>query len=164
MLCLIWLALAVPTAVFLLVRISARNRYRSEQSWESLVSRLRPVFTVPGLNESVSPEQRWQQLGGAQGLCAMYQNAKVMLGMADFAARHSETLDVELLANLRSDALQIRVLVAGALAQYALHQLNEGISSNVERAASLYRAMSERMGELPAVNAAGMAAQWAGAH
>ena len=65
--------------------------------------------------------------------------------MADYATRHNSTIDSTLLAELRSDALQIRFLVAFALVQYALHQLNEGICGKAGRAASIYQEMSSRM-------------------
>lgn len=164
MLYLVCLLFATGAVVAVLLRSSAKARRRNQQSWESIVSRFQPDWTIPDLDQSASPEERWQQLGGAHGLWAMYQNAKVMLEMADYAARNTEAMDAELLANLRSDALQIRVLVAGALAKYALHQLNEGISSNVYRAASLYREMTGRMTGLLPVNAGALAPQYLGVH
>lgn len=156
---LLCLAFAAAVAAAVLLRASAQDRRRNEQSWESLAARLRPVWSASDLSDRSSPEERWQLLGGAHGLCAMYRNAKIMLEMANYAAQNSAAMDVELLANLRSDALQIRVLVAGALAEYAVHQVNEGISSNVCRAASVYREMSDRMGELQQVNADGLVPQ-----
>ncbi len=164
MLYLVCLLFATGAVVAVLLRSSAKARRRNQQSWESIVSRFQPAWSLPELNQCASPEERWQQLGGAHGLWAMYQNAKVMLEMADYAARNTEAMDAELLANLRSDALQIRVLVAGALAKYALHQLNEGISSNVYRAASLYREMTGRMTGLLPVNAGALAPQYLGVH
>jgi len=56
--------------------------------------------------------------GGSKGLWVMYQNARTMMEMADYAAKNSDTVDRLLLETLRSDAMQIRVCVLMALAQY----------------------------------------------
>jgi len=149
-------------AAIILFRWAKQVRHRNEQSWDSLVARLQPARDLRELTEIATPEERWQQVAGAQGLWAMYQNAKVMLDMADYAACHSESVDRELLATLRSDALQIRLLVIGALTQYAVHRLNDSIGVNALRAATMYQEMSARMGELLEVNG-GMAVQYSGA-
>jgi hypothetical protein len=79
----------------------------------------------------------------------MYQNARVLLEMADYAKRNvapgSEAVDPMLLEALRSDAMQIRLLVLMALAQYALSQATAGVRVNAFRAASLYSSMAARM-------------------
>ena len=49
--------------------------------------------------------------GRPKGLWVMYQNARTMLEMADFAAKNSDTVDRLLIETLRSDAMQIRVCV-----------------------------------------------------
>lgn len=157
----------VASVVLFLVRARNQSRRRSSQTWGDLVSRLEPGWNPVQLCECLasqnsSPEERWEQLHGARGLYVMFQNAKVMLEMADYAARNSATIDRSLLAELRSDALQIRVSVVLALTQYALHQLNESICANALRAASLYKDMNSRMSDLLQVNGQ-MAAQCAGA-
>ena len=82
----------------------------------------------------------------------MYENARVMLEMADYAARNSDTFDKQMLAELRSDAMQIRVSVLSALGKYAFSQVNESISVNVTHAAAMYTEMSARTAELLRVN------------
>jgi hypothetical protein len=82
----------------------------------------------------------------------MYENARVMLEMADYAARHGDSVDPKLLATLRSDAMQIRVCVLSALAKYAFGQATENICVNVSRAASMYTEMATRTTELLAMN------------
>ncbi len=72
----------------------------------------------------------------------MYQNAKVMLEMADYASRNCEKIDRVLVETLRSDAMQIRVCVLMALAQYAFSQASEGVRVNAFRAASMYTGMA----------------------
>ena len=86
----------------------------------------------------------------------MFENARVMLEMADFAARNCDSVDHELLETLRSDAMQIRISVLMTLARYACSQVNEGICINAFRAASMYTGMAARMTQLLQVNAAGM--------
>ena len=94
---------------------------------------------------------------GAQGLWTIYENAGVMLEMADYTARNSNSVDLELLAAMRSDAMQIRVCVITALAKYALSHVNESICVNVTRAANLYTEMTARTAELLQVNGRSMA-------
>jgi len=139
-------------------------RRRNAQTWGSLMARLRPDWNSRELNDptlwahalTASPEEKWQRIDGARGLVAMYQNASVMLDMADYAARNSDAVDPELLASLRSDAMQIRVSVMVALGRYACTHVNESICVNALRAASMYTGMTTRMTQLLQQNAAGM--------
>lgn len=126
---------------------------RSNQSWESIAAHLEPGWNSPAWTEipetsESTPEERWSRVNGARGLCTMYQNAKVMQEMASYASRQDSGIDPMLLAELRSDALQIRLLVVVALAQYAMHQVNEEICGKAGRAASIYQEMSQRMSDL----------------
>ena len=84
----------------------------------------------------------------------MYQNSRVMLEMADYAFRHCGSVNRELVEALRSDAMQIRVCVLMALAQYAFSQASEGVRVNAFRAASMYTGMAARMTQLLQENAA----------
>ncbi len=93
---------------------------------------------------------------GPKGLWVMYQNAGVMLEMADYAGRHCEGVDRVLVSTLHSDAMQIRVCVLSALAQYAFTAASEGVRVNAYRAASMYTGMAARMTGLLQDHAAGM--------
>jgi hypothetical protein len=84
----------------------------------------------------------------------MYQNSRVMLEMADYASRSCDSVSRELIETLRSDAMQIRVCVLMALAQYACTQASEGVRVNAFRAASMYTGMAARMTQLLQENAA----------
>ena len=77
-----------------------------------------------------------------------------MLEMADFAAKNSVNVDRLLIETLHSDAMQIRLCVLTALAQYAFSQASEGVRVNAFRAASMYTGMAARMTELLQANAA----------
>jgi hypothetical protein len=153
-------AVALVALYFGWWRVAVRRR--NSQSWESLLARLRPDWSARELSDqflwkeglSATPEETWTRMQGAHGLWVMYQNAKVMLEMADFAARNSETVDRVLLETLRSDAMQIRVCVLMALAQYAFSQASEGVRVNAFRAASMYTGMAARMTQLLQENAA----------
>lgn len=157
-------AVAVMAAAAYLHHWSVRARRRNSQTWGSLLARLRPDWNSRELNDPAlwakalhaTPEEKWQRIEGARGLVAMYQNASVMLEMADFAARNSDTVDRDLLASLRSDAMQIRISVLAALARYAFSQVNESICVNALRAASIYTEMTTHMTQLLNQNAAGM--------
>jgi hypothetical protein len=145
-----------------LCRWMISRRRRNAQSWQSLITHLRPDWSGRDLSEhflwkeglNATPEETWKHIQGARGLCAMYHNARVMLEMADFAARHCESVDPMLLETLRSDAMQIRVSVLMALFQYAFSQASEGVRVNAFRAASMYTGMAARMTQLIQDNAA----------
>ena len=161
MLPLLQIALLTIIALYL-VRWRQNTRRKSEQSWDSLIARLRSDSSARDLSEhylwregvNVTPEETWTRIRGAHGLWAMYQNAKTMLEMADYAQRHCELVDRELVATLRSDAMQIRVCVLMALAQYPCTQASEGVRVNAFRAASMYTGMAARMTQLLKQNAA----------
>jgi hypothetical protein len=154
------IAVIAAVAVYL-GHIRAAAHRRNAQSWDSLMAQLRLDWSARELSDgtegmSTTPESAWQRMEGPKGLCVMYQNAKVMLEMADYAARSSESVDRQLLETLRSDAMHIRVYAAIALGQYAFRQLNESICVNAYRAASMYVEMADRMTELLQVHNAGL--------
>jgi hypothetical protein len=131
-------------------------RRRNSQSWDSLLARLRLDWSARELSDqflwkeglNATPEDAWQRMEGPKGLWVMYQNARTMLEMADFAARNSDTVDRLLLETLRSDAMQIRVCVLMALAQYGFSKASEGVRVNAFRAATMYTGMAARMTQL----------------
>jgi len=145
-------------------RWRAGVRRRNNQSWESLLARLRPDWSAHELSDhflwkeglSATPDDAWQRMEGPRGLWVMYQNARVMLEMADFAARHDDQVDRVVLETLRSDAMQIRLCVLMALAQYGFSKASEGVRVNAFRAASLYSGMAARMTALLQDHAAGI--------
>jgi hypothetical protein len=128
------------------------------------MARLRPDWSAHQLSDhflwqeglSATPEDAWQRMEGPKGLWVMYQNARVMLEMADYAAKSSDNVDRLLVETLRSDAMHIRVCVMMALAQYAFTQASEGVRVNAFRAAQMYTGMAARMTQLLQENAAGM--------
>jgi hypothetical protein len=152
---LLQVATTIAIAIFLgSWRIGVRRR--NAQTWDSLLARLRLDWSAHELSDhflwkeemSATPDEAWQRMQGPKGLWVMYQNARVMLEMADFAARNSEDIDRVLLETLRSDAMHIRVCVLMALAQYAFSQASEGVRVNAFRAASMYTGMAARMTQL----------------
>jgi hypothetical protein len=136
-------------------------RRRNSQSWDSLLARLRMDWSARELSDqflwkeglNATPEDAWQRMEGPTGLWVMYQNARTMLEMADYAARNSDTVDRLLLETLRSDAMQIRVCVLMALAQYGFSKASEGVRVNAFRAATMYTGMAARMTQLLQENA-----------
>jgi len=154
---LILLQVAVVAGVVaFLVHWRAGVRKRNAQTWDSLLARLRPEWSARELSDqflwkeglNASPEDAWQRMEGPKGLWVMFQNARVMLEMADFAAKGTTDIDRVLLETLRSDAMQIRVCVLMGLAQYAFSQASEGVRVNAFRAASMYAGMAARMTQL----------------
>jgi hypothetical protein len=152
---LIQVAVIAGAAIYL-VRWRRGIRHRNEQSWDSLLARLRPDWSAHELSDSflwkeglsATPEEAWQKMQGPRGLWVMYQNARVMLEMADYAAKHSDNVDRVLLETLRSDSMQIRLCVLVAMAQYGFTQASEGVRVNAYRAATMYTAMAARMTQL----------------
>jgi hypothetical protein len=131
-------------------------RRRNAQSWDSLIASLRPDWSARELSDqflwkeglNATPQDAWQRMEGPKGLWVMYQNAKTMMEMADFAAKNSDTVDRLLLETLRSDAMQIRVCVIMALVQYGFSKAGEGVRVNAFRAATMYTGMAARMTQL----------------
>src|ERR1700722_2325111 len=132
-------------------------RRRNVQSWDSLLCQLRSDWSARDLGDqflwkeglNATTDDIWQRLDGPRGLWAMFQNARVLLEMADYANRNampgSTPIDPMILETLRSDAMQIRLCVLMALAQYALSQATEGVKVNAFRAADIYSGMAARM-------------------
>jgi hypothetical protein len=153
---------AVLGIAFYLVRWRAVVQRHNAQTWDTLLSRLRPDWSARELSEhflwkeglNATPEDAWQRMEGPKGLWVMYQNARVMLEMADYASMNSAGVDRLLLETLRSDAMHIRFCVLMALAQYAFSQASEGVRVNAFRAASMYTGMAARMTRLLQENAA----------
>lgn len=145
-------------------RLRVGIRRRNKQSWESLIGRLRVDWSARELSDqflwkeglNATPDDAWQRMEGPKGLWIMYQNARVMLEMADFAARNDASVDRVVLETLRSDAMQIRLLVLMALAQYGFTQASEGVRVNAFRTAAIYSSMAARMTALLQDHAAGI--------
>src|SRR5215472_2108408 len=156
--------LGFAAVAFFFSRWRAGLRRRNNQTWDSLLARLRPEWSARELSEqflwkeglNATPEDAWQRMEGPRGLWVMYQNARVMLEMADFAARNDSGVDKVILETLRSDAMQIRVCVLMALAQYAFTQASEGVRVNAFRAAAMYSGMAARLTGLIQDHAAGI--------
>jgi len=144
--------------------LRGRIRRRSNQSWNSLLARLRPEWSARELGDrslwqealNVTAQDAWQRVDGPRGMWAMYENAQVMMEMAEYAARNSDSVDRLLLETLRSDAMQIRVCVFSALIQYAMSKANEGIRVNAFRAASTYANMAAQLTAFLEVSEPGM--------
>ena len=134
-----------------------RMRRRNVQSWDSLLCRLRSDWSASELSSqflwkegvTATHDDIWERLDGPHGLWAMYQNASVLLEMADYAVDSTplgaDPIDPMVIEDLRSDAMQIRLCVLMSLAQYALSKATEGVKVNAYRAASHYSNMAARM-------------------
>ncbi|MGD1107017.1 MAG: hypothetical protein ABR865_08215 [Terracidiphilus sp.] len=147
---------AVVAIAMVLLRWRKSAQRRNRQTWDSLLAQLRPEWSARELSDhflwqeglSATPEDAWQRMEGPKGLWVMYQNARVMQEMADFAAKHCDGVDSLLIETLHSDAMQIRFCVLLALAQYAFRHASEGVRVNAFRAASIYTGMAARMTQL----------------
>jgi len=155
------LQIAIVSAVLvILVRWRGSMRRRNLQSWDGLLGQLRSDWSARELSDhflwkqglAATTDDIWERLDGPRGLWAMFQNARVLLEMADYANRNTapgETpIDPMVLEALRSDAMQIRLCVLMALAQYGLSKATAGVKVNAFRAADLYSDMAARMTSL----------------
>jgi hypothetical protein len=130
---------------------------RNTQSWDGLLCQLRSDWSARELSEqflwkeglTATTDDIWQRLDGPKGLWAIFQNARLLLEMADYANRNmipgSEPIDPMVLETLRSDAMQIRLCVLMALGQYGLSKATAGVKVNAFRAADMYSNMAARM-------------------
>ena len=151
-------------AVYLLLPALRHLHSHAPRGWNALLARLSRDWSARHLSDhflwqeglSATPENVWQLLEGPRGLCVIFRNTGVLLAMADYATRNNPCVDPMMLANLRSDAMQIRLCVLMALLQYGFSHLSEGVRVNSLRAASLYTAMAARMTCLLQDHAAGI--------
>jgi hypothetical protein len=147
---------ALVAITLYLVRWRMNARRRNAETWDSLIAKLRLDWSARELSDhflwkeglSATPEDAWRRMEGPKGLWVIYQNARVRLEMADYAAKHCEGVDRLLIETLHSDAMQIRLCVLTALVQYAFTQASEGVRVNAYRAASIYTGMAARMTQL----------------
>lgn len=155
------ISLLVAVAAYLL-HWRANRRRRSVQSWDSLLARLRPNCSARELSDDLlfEPElkttlvEKWRRLHASHGLWAMFQNAGVMLEMADYAARNSDSIDGELLAAFRSDAMQTRMGILTLIVDYGFSAASDSVGMAMLRSESAFAEMQLRMTELLQTNAA----------
>ena len=149
----------LASLVIYLVTWEVGVRRRKAQAWERLVEQLQPNWISAELcsqsvtnHMEVALEERWRSIQDAHGLWAMYENARIMLEMANQAAAKGSAVDQDVIDGLRSDAMQIRVCVLVELSRCAYTQANDAASRNVARAAEVYADMVGRMAELLQTN------------
>ena len=127
---------------------------RRAKTWEGITSQLRDndwgieEITERFLYKSevqVTTKDVWQRIHGCKGLWAMYKNSAVLVQLADYAAAHGESVDHQMLEELRSDAVQIRLCVILALGQFLFSASSVAASVNAHRAVSNYSSMMVRL-------------------
>ncbi|HEX3469600.1 MAG TPA: hypothetical protein VHT28_00310 [Silvibacterium sp.] len=128
---------------------------RQAADWDSIVARLRSNrdFNFDEVAERylysdgirATPKDIWSKIDGANGLWAMYTNAGVLMQLADYAAEHGSDVPEELIEELRSDALHIRMAVLVALVKYGFSRSGVAASVNAHRAATAYSSMLAHM-------------------
>ncbi|WP_420239557.1 hypothetical protein ACOBR2_08320 [Telmatobacter bradus] len=147
----------VVTAIGLYIFCWKMSLHRREaKSWDVLLARLRMDWSARELNErflwkeelDATPQDVWQRMEGPKGLWVMYQNAMVMQEMADYVVKHYEGVDLQMVENLQSGCMQVRLCVLVTLTQYGLAKAGDGVRMNAYRAASMYSAMAARMTRL----------------
>jgi hypothetical protein len=128
---------------------------RRSADWDSIVSRLRSNSEF-GFSEitdrylyseeiNATPADIWQRIDGANGLWAMFTNAGVLMQLADYATEHGQDIPEQLIEELRSDALQLRIAVLISLTKYAFSRSGVAASVHAHRAATAYGALLAHM-------------------
>lgn len=149
------IGIAASSAVYLsLCRIRIHRQRRT--AWNSLVAQLKPSclgseFSHESLGDKdldTTPEGRWRRIQDARGLWEMYENAGLMLNMADYAVRNGAKVEQGLLAQLQSDAAQIRISIFFALSKHALNHATEETKTSIARVTSIYENMVSLMSGL----------------
>jgi|SRR5665213_400996 len=149
------IGIAASSAVYLSLWRIRIHRQRTA-AWDSLVAQLKPSCLGSDLSQeslgdeerNITTGERWRRIQGARGFWDMYENAGVMLNMADYAVRNGSAVDQELLAQLRSDATQIRVCIFFALSQHALSHVTEETRANIAHVTAIYDDMVSLMSGL----------------
>lgn len=128
---------------------------RQAAGWDSIVSRLRSnsEFNFSDVTDrylysdeiNATPADVWQRIDGANGLWAMFTNAGVLMELADYATEHGQDIPEQLIEELRSDALQLRIAVLISLTKYAFSRSGVAASVHAHRAATAYSAMLAHM-------------------
>lgn len=85
--------LAFAAVAFYFSRWRAGLKRRNQQTWESLLGKLRVDWSARELSDqflwkeglNATPDDAWRRMDGPKGLWVMYQNSRVMLEMADYA-------------------------------------------------------------------------------
>jgi len=155
MLILLHLLVAAAVGAYLCCRVRSL-RARNHRSWDVLVAMLNPDWNARELidgefsdrHRTAGLREKWRRIHGARGLWTIFENASVMLEMADYAARNSDSFDRDVLADVRREAMQVRVLVLTAFMRYALSAMNETVSMSVLRVESAYAEMAMRITEV----------------
>ena len=155
---LVLLQIAIVSALLIFLgKWRSSMRRRNLQSWDGLLSQLRSDWSARDLSDqflwkeglAATTDDIWERLDGPRGLWAIFQNARILLEMADYANRNTAPGDAQIdpmaLEALRSDAMQIRLCVLMALAQYAFRKATAGVKVNAFRAADIYSGMAARM-------------------
>lgn len=132
-----------------------KQSQRRAADWNSIVARFRSnrEFHFDEVAErylysdgiKATPGDIWSRIDGPNGLWAMYTNAGVLMELADYATEHGQDVPEELIEELRSDAMQIRIAVLIALTKYAFSRSGVAASVNAHRAASAYSSMLAHM-------------------
>ena len=146
------IGIAASGAVYLSLWRIRIHRQRTS-AWDSLVAQLKPSYSGSELSHEYlrdedlnsTPEERWHRIQDARGYWEMFENAGVMLNMADYAVRNGAAVDPELLAQLRSDATQIRISIFFALSHHALSHVTEETRANMAHVTSIYEDMVRQM-------------------
>ncbi len=108
---------ATLAAVSLVYWLASHHR-RNARSWESLVARLELDRShVSAASIRAGAEDAPLLVKDREGLRTMYQQAGVMVEIADYAERNGSKMDPTAIAELRRDAIAVRVETWKALAK-----------------------------------------------
>ena len=146
--------ISATTSYLAFARIKLLRHKR--MAWGQLVAQLRTNSQGPELNcqlfwiqrENLATAGGMRTCLGPSDLRSMYKNARVILEMANYVSECGAEIDPGLLADLRSDALRIRLHLSLALAKCACDHAAASTTENVADVVAIYRGMVEKSFEL----------------
>ncbi|HUA93770.1 MAG TPA: hypothetical protein VL991_14450 [Terracidiphilus sp.] len=102
-----------------LVRCRMEIHRRNQQTWEELLGKLSPGWSVAAFREDFA--------AGPQRLISIYRDAQVMQEIADYACRRLGRTNPALLQSVHRDATQARYRAIAALVRYALKRPRKSV-------------------------------------
>lgn len=137
--------------VYLAARWNAKRRGSRKLDWQALANDVRSNAEI----EELAPNFRWTEMRrfeqdrlweriGLRGLWDVYHNAGVYLRMVDFAVASGARLPEKVIEELQSDALQLRLCILLAIAQWMFSR-SVASAVNCNKAVSLYCGIAHRL-------------------
>lgn len=151
------LIVVVIAIAYSLLQAQLKAKKLIDQSWDHLLSELRPTetaaisliaveFLTPDQAQlRTEPAERWVMVGGWKGLRQLQRNADVLIALAAHAERWIPTESKSVVAQMRTESLTLRREVGLLILGRVLGPRVDGRGFRVQRAVSAYHLMVTRL-------------------